>query len=178
METLNAADLRAKIREIPDFPRPGVNFKDITTLMKDAEAFHQVVEAMAGHYRGSQIDMVVGVESRGFLFGAPLAYALGTGFVLIRKPGKLPAPTVRVEYQLEYGTDALELHRDALKPGQRVLIVDDLLATGGTISAAIDLVRQLQAQVVGVAFLIELAFLHGREKLAGVPVFSLVKYEA
>jgi len=176
-------DLKALIREIPDFPRPGVNFKDITTAMKHPEALRYIVQSMADHFRDRGVEMVVGVESRGFIFGAPLAYELGTGFVLVRKPGKLPAERIRVDYQLEYGMDALEIHRDALRPGQRVLLVDDLLATGGTISAAARLVQELQGRIVGFAFLIELAFLRGRERLAqfGIgpqDVLALVRYEA
>ena len=176
-------DLKALIREIPDYPRPGVSFKDITTVMKHPGALRYIVSTMADHFRGHRVEMVVGVESRGFILGTPLAYELGTGFVLIRKPGKLPAERIRVDYQLEYGTDALEIHKDAIQPGQRVLLVDDLLATGGTISAAARLVQQLQGVIVGFAFLIELSFLGGRRQLDafGLPpqdILTLVSYEA
>lgn len=170
-------DLRAHIREIPDFPKAGINFKDITTLLKKPEALRYSIRTMADHFRDRGVEMVVGVESRGFVFGAPLAYDLGAGFVLVRKPGKLPAETIRVEYQLEYGTDALEIHRDAIQPGQRVLLVDDLLATGGTIGAAAQLVKQLGGQVIGLAFLIELLGLGGRQRLNGYEIFSLVQYD-
>ncbi|MBE3598178.1 MAG: adenine phosphoribosyltransferase [Limnochordaceae bacterium] len=176
-------DLKALIREIPDFPRPGVSFKDITTLMKDRAALAYVVRSLADHFRGAGIQTVVGVESRGYVLGAPLAYELGTGFVLIRKPGKLPAATIRVEYDLEYGKDALEIHRDALQRGERVLLVDDLLATGGTMSAAARLVRELEAETVGFGFLIELTFLGGRERLKSMgfsdsQIVTLVRYDA
>lgn len=170
-------DLRSLIREVPDFPKPGVSFKDITTLLTNGEALRHVVQRMADHFRDKRPDLVVGVESRGFLFGAPLAYELGTGFVLIRKPGKLPADKIRVEYELEYGTDALEIHVDAIRPGQRVLIVDDLLATGGTMEAAARLVEQLQGQIIGFAFLVELTFLNGRRRLGDYEILSLVTYE-
>lgn len=170
-------DLRALIREIPDFPQPGVSFKDITTVLKDAAALRYVVQSMADRFRSEQIDLVVGIESRGFIFGSPLAYELGSGFVVIRKPGKLPAKTYRADYALEYGTDSLEIHCDAIQSGQRVLIVDDLLATGGTIAAAADLVRRLGGEIVGYAFLIELAFLNGRSKLQGEPIYSMVTYD-
>ncbi|MCL4516402.1 MAG: adenine phosphoribosyltransferase [Firmicutes bacterium] len=169
-------DLAEKIREVPDFPKKGIGFKDITTLLKDPEALRYTVRTLADYYRGRRIEMVVGVESRGFLFGAPLAYELGAGFVLVRKPGKLPAETVRVDYQLEYGTDALEIHKDAINPGQRVLVVDDLLATGGTIGAAARRVEMLRGEIVGLAFVIELAFLGGRQKLSKYDIFSLVAY--
>lgn len=170
-------NLRGMIREIPDFPKPGINFKDVTTLLKDGAALRHSVKLMADHFRNRNVDLVVGVESRGFLFGAPLAYELGTGFVLVRKPGKLPPPVTRVEYALEYGTDALEIHTDAILPGQRVLIVDDLLATGGTVGATVELVRRLEGEIAGLAFLVELTFLKGREKLAGYDVLSLVTYD-
>lgn len=145
-------------------------------MLKDPEALRYTVRTLADYYRGRRIEMVVGVESRGFLFGAPLAYELGAGFALVRKPGKLPAETVRVDYQLEYGTDALEIHKDAINPGQRVLVVDDLLATGGTIGAAARLVETLRGEIVGLAFVIELAFLGGRQKLSKYDIFSLVTY--
>lgn len=170
-------DLKGKIRVIEDFPQKGISFKDITTLLNDGEAFHEVIKQMADYCRGRNIEKVVGVESRGFLFGAPLAYELGLGFTLIRKPGKLPAETLRVEYQLEYGTDALEIHKDAIVPGQRVVLVDDLLATGGTISAAAELVKKIGGEIVSFLFVIELESLGGRKRLAGHDVFSLVKYD-
>ncbi len=169
-------DFRSLIREVPDFPKPGISFKDITTLLKDGEAFHAVVETLVEHYKDKNIKTVVGIESRGFLVGAPLAYALGAGFVLVRKPGKLPAEVERVEYELEYGTDSLEIHRDALKPKEKVLICDDLLATGGTTKATVELVEKLGAEVVGLAFIIELLYLNGRDKLKDYDIFSLVKY--
>ncbi len=169
-------DFRNKIREIPDFPKPGISFKDITTLLKDGEAFSAVVDTLRDHYKDKGIDTVVGIESRGFLIGAPLAYALGAGFVLVRKPGKLPCAVEKIEYALEYGTDSLEIHRDALKPGEKVLICDDLLATGGTTKATIELVNKLKAEVLSLAFIIELTYLNGREKLPGHDIFSLVKY--
>jgi len=170
-------DLKQMIRVIPDFPQPGISFKDITTVLKDPQGLRYVVRSMADHFRDRGVDLIVGVESRGFLIGAPLAYELGTGFVLVRKPGKLPAATLRVEYEKEYGTDALEIHRDAVQPGQRVLLVDDLLATGGTIAAAAHLVEQLGGEIVGFAFMIELAALGGRAKLGDREIFTLVRYE-
>lgn len=168
--------LDSYIRDVPDFPIEGILFKDITPLLQDPKAFREAIDTLAAHYEGEQIDVVVAIESRGFILGAPLAYRLGTGFVPIRKPGKLPSEVVSIEYSLEYGTNTLEMHRDAIKPGQRVLIVDDLLATGGSAKAAIHLVEQLGGQVVGVAFLIELEFLKGMEQLAGYPVFSAIKF--
>ncbi|MFO7318274.1 MAG: adenine phosphoribosyltransferase [Limnochordia bacterium] len=173
-----AADLKALIREIPDFPKPGIGFKDITTVLKDAGAFRQTVQLMADPFRDDKVDAVVGVESRGFILGAPIAYELGCGFVLVRKAGKLPSDTISTTYQLEYGTDTLEIHTDAISPGQRVLIVDDLLATGGTISAAADLVRKLSGEIVGFSFFVELKFLKGRERLKGYRVHSLVVYDS
>jgi adenine phosphoribosyltransferase len=169
-------DLRARIREVPDFPKPGILFYDITTLLKDPGAYHEAIDLLNAPFRGEQIDLVVGMESRGFIFSAPMAYELGAGFVPVRKLGKLPAETVSVEYALEYGTNTLEIHRDAITPGQKVLIVDDLLATGGTVNGTIDLVRRLQGDVVGVAFLVELTFLKGREKLPGQRVHSVISY--
>lgn len=174
-------DLRSVVREIPDFPKPGINFKDITPILANGQALREVIGRFASHFRPKAVDMVVGVESRGFLFGAPLAYELGCGFALVRKPGKLPCAVERVEYALEYGTDALEIHRDAVQPGQRVLMVDDLLATGGTIGAAMDLVSRLGGDIIGAAFVIELAFLGGRAKLTerGVTdVLTLVTFDA
>ena len=170
-------DLRSKIRVIPDFPKPGVSYKDITTLLKDGAALRYVVDLMAEYIADKPVDVIVGVESRGFLFGAPLAYKMGTGFVLVRKPGKLPAETVSVNYELEYGCDSLEIHKDAIEPGQRVLLVDDLLATGGTMLAAADLVKQLKGEITGFAFLVELAYLNGREKLGDYDILTLVTYE-
>lgn len=170
-------DLKEKIRVIPDFPQPGISFKDITTLLKDAEAFREAIKRLAAHFAGKQVDMIVGVESRGFLLGAPLAYEMGLGFTLIRKPGKLPGEVISVEYDLEYGKDGLEIHADAFPPGTRVLIVDDVMATGGTISAAIELTKKLGGQVVGLAFLIELNYLGGREKLADYDIAALVQYD-
>jgi adenine phosphoribosyltransferase len=169
-------DLAKIIRDIPDFPKPGIIFKDITTLLSDAEAFKQAVDSLAGQYAGQQIDMVACVEARGFIFGAPLAYKLGAGLAVIRKPGKLPYKTHQQSYELEYGTDTLEIHRDAILPGQRVLIVDDLLATGGTIGAVTEMIKKLKGDIAGIAFLIELTFLNGRDKLKDYDIFSLIKY--
>jgi adenine phosphoribosyltransferase len=169
----NLADL---IRNIPDFPIPGVQFKDITTLLRDGPAFQQVVNSLASRYKGRAIEAIVGIESRGFIFSAPLAYRLGVGLVPIRKHGKLPAATHQIEYELEYGSNKLEIHRDAFVPGTRVVIIDDLLATGGTVAAACELVEMAGGVVDEVAFLVELEFLHGREKLQKYPVFSLVRY--
>ncbi|MFZ5824364.1 MAG: adenine phosphoribosyltransferase, partial [Bacillota bacterium] len=163
-------------RTIEDFPKPGISFKDITTLLKDKEAFHAAIETIARHYEGKQIDIVTGPEARGYIFASALAFRLGAGFVPVRKPGKLPYKTKRIDYALEYGTDALEVHEDAYEPNQRVLVVDDLLATGGTIRANIDLVESFGAKVEGVAFLIELSFLQGRKRLEGHDVLSLITY--
>jgi adenine phosphoribosyltransferase len=171
-------DLKTLIREIPDFPKPGINFKDITTLLKEGPAFRQVIEMMADYFAAQQPEVIVGAESRGFLLGAPLAYKLGCGFVLVRKPGKLPAPVERVTYDLEYGQDALEIHRDAIAQGQKVLVVDDLLATGGTIAATVELIKRLGGRIVGCAFMIELDALKGRERLAGYDVLSLIHYQS
>jgi adenine phosphoribosyltransferase len=169
--------LKARIRHVPDFPKPGILFYDITTLLRDREGFRSAVEQLAAPYVDAAVDLVAGVESRGFIFGAAVADRLGTGFVPVRKPGKLPARTARVSYSLEYGTDALEVHEDAVTAGQRVLIVDDLLATGGTARATADLLRRLGGTVVGLAFLVELTFLRGREKLRGEQVFSVLQYD-
>ena len=171
-------DLRSYIRDIPDFPKPGVVFKDITPVMADARALSSTVEQMAAPVRALDVDVVIGAEARGFLLGPALALALDAGFVLARKPGKLPHDTVRAEYALEYGTDALELHTDAVAHGARVLVHDDLLATGGTAAALCSLVEQLGGVVVGCEFFIELAFLGGRERLTGYDVRSLVSYDA
>ncbi|GER83400.1 MAG: adenine phosphoribosyltransferase [Thermogemmatispora sp.] len=164
------------IRDIPDFPQKGVLFRDITPLLQNPEAFRAAIDRLAAHYSGAGIQTVVGVESRGFIFAAPLAYLLGCGFVPVRKFGKLPAKTVSVEYALEYGTNIVEMHTDAIKPGERVLIVDDLLATGGTVSAAMELVEKLGGHIAGIAFLVELTYLKGRERLKGYDVFALIKY--
>lgn len=169
-------NLKDCIRDIPDFPKPGILFRDITTLLKDKKAFKTVVDQLVKKYKNARIDVVVAVEARGFIFGSVLAYKLGAGFVPVRKKGKLPWKTNSVTYELEYGTDTLEIHHDAIEPGGRVLIVDDLLATGGTIKAVTELVKQLNAKIVGIAFLIELAFLKGRERLKGFPLHSLIKY--
>lgn len=169
-------DLRALIREVPDFPKPGILFYDITTAVKDPQGLALITERLVERAAGKRIDIVAGMESRGFLFGPLLAERLGLGFVLMRKPGKLPARTSRVSYELEYGTDSLEVHADAIAPGQRILIVDDLLATGGTAAAAVQLVEQLDGQVAGLSFVIELDFLHGRDRLQGYEVSSLLRY--
>jgi adenine phosphoribosyltransferase len=174
---MNVTDLRAKIRDIKDFPTEGVLFKDITTLLKDGPAFRSVVDMLTTQYRHERVDVVVGIESRGFILGGAVAHQLGAGFVPVRKLGKLPGKTIEVEYELEYGRDALAVHEDAIKLGQPVLIVDDLLATGGTMAATLRLVEQLGGKVVGLAFMIELAFLRGREKLKNFPVHSLIVYE-
>jgi adenine phosphoribosyltransferase len=173
MTQLNLADL---VRNVPDFPIPGIQFKDITTLLSNGKALHQVIDTLADRYSQRRIDAVVGVESRGFIFSAPLAYRLGVGLVPVRKAGKLPAATYQIEYALEYGTNKLEIHRDALPAGSRVVIVDDLLATGGTIGAACKLVELAGGVVDEVAFIIELSFLNGREHLPDYSIFSLIKY--
>jgi len=174
---MTVSELKAKIRDIKDFPTEGILFKDITTLLKDARAFTYVLDQLAVSYTQSRVEVVVAIESRGFIFGGALAHELGAGFVPVRKFGKLPAKTIEVEYELEYGRDALAIHEDAINPGQRVLVVDDLLATGGTAAATLRLVQQAGGVVVGVAFLIELAFLNGRAKLKDHPVSSLIVYE-
>jgi adenine phosphoribosyltransferase len=173
---MSAEDLRAKIREIPDFPKPGILFYDITTLLKDPDAFRESVDLMLAPYRDEKVDIVVGMESRGFIFSAPMAYELRAGLVPVRKLGKLPAEVLSVEYALEYGSNTLEIHRDAIGPGQRVLVVDDLLATGGTVKGTIELVGRLQGEIVGLAFLVELDFLKGRERLEGYRVTSVIRY--
>jgi len=169
-------DLKRRIREIPDFPKPGILFRDITPLLADGHAFRRAIDHIGERYRDKNIDVVVGVEARGFIMGAALAYTLRAGNILIRKVGKLPYKTHRTTYALEYGSDTLEIHQDAFKPGRRVLMADDLLATGGTVSAAVDLVKQLGGEIVELAFLIELTALKGREKLKGYSVFSLLQY--
>lgn len=170
-------DLKQYIRVIPDFPQPGISFKDITTLLKDGQAYKKTIEAMHELVKDKQVDLVAGPEARGFVVGAPLALSIGAGFIPIRKSGKLPGETIEVGYDLEYGKDKLAMHKDAIQPGQKVLIADDLLATGGTIKSSIDLVRQLGGEVVGAVFLIELSHLNGREKLGeDLDIISLVKY--
>lgn len=173
---MSQIDLSALVRNVPDFPIPGIQFKDITTLLRDGAAFRRVVDLFAERYQGRQIDAIVGVESRGFIFSAPLAYRLGVGLVPVRKLGKLPAATYQVEYELEYGTNKLEIHRDSFTPGARVVVVDDLLATGGTVAAACELVELSNGTIEETAFVIELEFLKGRDKLTKYPVFSLLKY--
>jgi adenine phosphoribosyltransferase len=169
-------DLESRIRNVPDFPIAGIQFKDITTLLADGPAFRSAVEQLHQRVAGLGVDVLVGMESRGFIFAAPLAYLLGKGFVPVRKLGKLPADKISVEYALEYGTNTLEMHRDAIRPGQRVLVVDDLLATGGTVEATVRLVEQLGGVVVATAFLIELEGLGGRERLGDTPIISLLTY--
>ncbi|MFN8686541.1 MAG: adenine phosphoribosyltransferase [Acidobacteriota bacterium] len=164
------------IREVPDFPKPGINFYDITTLLKNPSGLKKTLDALKERYKGSQIDTVVGIEARGFFFAPAVAYALGAGFVPVRKPGKLPYRTKQMEYELEYGTDRLEIHEDAIQPGQRVLIVDDVLATGGTARAVAELVGQSGGRLEGLSFVIELDFLKGRERLPGHDIFSLLHY--
>ncbi len=172
---MTSKDLAARIRDIPDFPKPGILFKDITTLLKDGDSFKAAVDGMLERIGKREIDVVVGMESRGFIFGAPIAYKLGVGFVPVRKLGKLPADVVSVEYDLEYGSATLEMHRDSIKPGAKVLIVDDLLATGGTVAGTIELVRQLKGEIVALTFLIELVALKGRDKLAGYDIVTLIQ---
>jgi adenine phosphoribosyltransferase len=169
-------DLKAAIREIPDWPKKGILFYDVTTLLKRGPCFQQSISGLIAPFRNQEIDIVIGVEARGFIFAPTVAYALKAGFVPVRKPGKLPAATHRAVYELEYGTDALEIHQDAIEPGQRVLIVDDLIATGGTAKAVAELVERSGGIVVGLSFLVELGFLKGRSKLAGYEVTSLLKY--
>ena len=173
----DASWLKDHIRDIPDFPKPGVVFKDITPLLADVDAFRFAVDAIADHYAGNEVHKVLGVEARGFIIAAPVAYRFGAGFIPIRKAGKLPWDIEREEYELEYGTDLLEIHRDAVHPGENVLIVDDVLATGGTASATVRLVERLGATVLGLGFVIELAFLHGRDKIQGQDLVSLLEYD-
>ena len=170
-------DIKKLIREVHDYPKPGILFYDLTTVLKDKQGFHSLVDQLCGHYDGHKIDKVAGIEARGFIFAPALAYRLGAGFVPVRKPKKLPAKTRAVSYALEYGTDSLELHEDAIQPGDRVIICDDLLATGGTAAATVKLIEQLGGQVAGAAFAVELTFLNGRAKLPGLHVFSLLKYD-
>ena len=173
---MNADLLKTKIRNVPDFPKPGILFYDITTLLRDREGFHDVIEAMAEQFHGQGIDLVIGIESRGFILGGAVAEALGAGFVPVRKPGKLPARAVKEAYALEYGTDALEIHEDAVHPGQKVVIVDDVIATGGTAKATASLVRRLGGTVHALAFLVELEFLKGRDRLAGETIHTVIRY--
>jgi len=174
---VNCESLRSLIREVPDFPKPGILFYDITTLLKDKLGFAMLIDALSEHYLEQDIDLVLGMEARGFIFGPAVAYRLNAGFVPVRKPGKLPAATTRVEYDLEYGSNTLEIHQDAIQKGQRVIIVDDLLATGGTAAATVKLAKSLGAQIAGLAFVVELDFLNGRKKLASSEVFSLLHYD-
>ncbi|HEY0307163.1 MAG TPA: adenine phosphoribosyltransferase [Acidobacteriaceae bacterium] len=174
---INCEPLKHLIRTVPDFPKPGILFYDITTLLKDKSGFAQLIDALAAYYIDKKIDLVLGIEARGFIFGPALAYRLNAGFVPVRKPKKLPAPTARVSYDLEYGTDAVEIHLDAIEPGQRVIIVDDLLATGGTMQATVKLVQQLGGHIAGLAFVVELDFLKGRAKFPEYDVFSLLHYD-
>jgi len=180
MATVTTADceaLKKLIREVPDFPKKGILFYDITTLLKDKLGFARLIDALSANYIGKDIELILGTEARGFIFGPALAYRLNAGFVPVRKPGKLPAATAKVSYELEYGSNSLEIHKDAIQKGQRVLIVDDLLATGGTAAATAELASSLAAQIAGFAFVVELDFLKGREKLAKYDVFSLLHYD-
>jgi adenine phosphoribosyltransferase len=173
---MDAQELKRHIVEVPDFPKPGISFKDITPVLKHPPAFRWVIDRMHEEYKDAGVDLVLGIESRGFFFGAPLSLRLGRGFIPVRKPGKLPRERISASYALEYGVDALEVHRDAIGTGQRCVLVDDVLATGGTIAACAQLVRKLGGEVIGIAFLMELTFLMGREKLDGEKVFSVVQY--
>lgn len=170
-------ELKKLIREVPDYPKPGILFYDLTTLLQDKQSFRVLIEKLCDKFIGKHIDIVAGIEARGFIFAPALAYRLGAGFVPVRKPNKLPWKTAQVSYQLEYGTDKLEIHRDAVKSGERVLVCDDLLATGGTAAAATQLIRNLGGEIAGAAFAVELNFLHGRKKLEGTEVFSLIQYD-
>ncbi len=172
----NSPYLKSLVRTVPDFPKPGILFYDITTLLKDRRGLAELIDGLAAHYIADDIDLVLGIEARGFIFGPALAYRLNAGFLPVRKPGKLPAEVIRVSYDLEYGSDTLEMHKDAIAPGQRVLLVDDLLATGGTMGATLQLVEQLGGMVAGLAFAVELDFLKGRERFQGHDVFSLLHY--
>ena len=169
-------DLKKIIRDIPDFPKKGIVFKDITTLLADAKSFHRMVDLLAHRYVGEKIDQIVGIEARGFILGSALAYKLGTGITLVRKPGKLPYKTRSISYELEYGADTLEIHEDAFKPGDKVIVADDLLATGGTMAAVVDLIQECGAEIHECAFMAELEFLNGRSKLPEGKVFSLLKF--
>ncbi|MBU0547877.1 MAG: adenine phosphoribosyltransferase [Candidatus Omnitrophica bacterium] len=168
--------LEKSIRNIPDFPKPGILFRDVTTLIKNKSAFKKSLDLLAKKYKAKKIDKIVGVEARGFIFGAALAYKIGAGFIPVRKKGKLPYKTISTTYELEYGTDTLEIHKDAIASGEKVLIIDDLLATGGTVKAVVDLVNQLQGKIAGIGFIIELVDLHGRDKLKEYPLYSLIKF--
>jgi adenine phosphoribosyltransferase len=170
-------DLKKLIREVPDYPKPGILFYDLTTLLKDKKGFHAMIDRFCARYDGRSIDLVAGIEARGFIFGPALAYRLGAGFVPVRKPKKLPARAASISYALEYGTDTLEIHEDAVQPGQSVIVCDDLLATGGTAAATVKLIQQLGGKVAGGAFAVELTFLNGRSKLNGIDVFSLIQYD-
>jgi adenine phosphoribosyltransferase len=176
-QPINCEPLKQLIRSVPDFPKPGILFYDITTLLKDKTGFAQLIDAFAQYYIDKHVDLVLGIEARGFIFGPALAYRLNAGFVPVRKPGKLPAETIAIKYDLEYGSDSLQIHKDAIAPGQRVIVVDDLLATGGTMLATSQLVKQLGAEIVGVAVAVELDFLKGRDKFPGIDVFSLMHYD-
>ncbi|KAB0670478.1 adenine phosphoribosyltransferase [Oryzomonas sagensis] len=169
-------ELKSIIRDIHDFPKKGIVFKDITTLLQDAKSYHRMIDLLSHHYIGKRVDKVIGVEARGFIIGSALAYKLGAGIVLVRKPGKLPSETFSKTYALEYGTDTLEIHKDAIKPGERILIADDLLATGGTMSAVVDLVQSMGGELVDCCFMAELEFLEGRKRLPEGKVFSLLKF--
>ena len=173
---MSVDSLRAQIREVPDFPKPGILFYDITTLIKQPKPFAEAIDLLVEPFANQHVDVVVGMESRGFIFSAPMAIRLDAGFVPVRKLGKLPAETISVEYALEYGTNTLEVHKDAIQPGQKVLIVDDLLATGGTVLGTIDLVKQLKAEIVGLSFLVELQFLKGRARLGGYDIHSVIQF--
>jgi len=177
IKPINIEALKLLVRTVPDFPKPGILFYDITTLLKDKTGFAQLIDALAAHYIEERIDLVLGIEARGFIFGPALAYRLNAGFVPVRKPRKLPAPVARVTYDLEYGSDMLEIHMDAIKPGQRVVLVDDLLATGGTMEATVKLVKQLGGEIAGLGFAVELDFLKGRESFSEYDVFSLLHYD-
>ncbi|MBU3191684.1 adenine phosphoribosyltransferase [Clostridium bowmanii] len=170
-------DLKNRIRIIEDFPKEGISFKDITTLLQDKNALKFTIDGMVSYLKGKNVDVIVGPEARGFLFGVPVAYALGAGFVPVRKPGKLPYDTIEIEYDLEYGFDKLEIHKDAIKPGQKVAIVDDLLATGGTVAAVTKLIEQMGGEIVSLNFVIELTGLNGKNKLQDYDIMSLVKYD-
>jgi adenine phosphoribosyltransferase len=177
IKPIDVEDLKALVRTVPDFPKPGILFYDITTLLKDKTGFAKLIDLLAAHYIEHNIDLVLGIEARGFIFGPALAYRLNAGFVPVRKPRKLPAPVARVTYDLEYGSDTLEIHMDAIAPGQRVVLVDDLLATGGTMEATVKLVKQLGGEIAGLAFAVELDFLKGRDRFKEYDVFSLLHYD-
>jgi len=170
--------LKELIREVPDYPKPGILFYDLTTLLQNPIGFHSLVDELCDHYAGKKVDAVIGIEARGFILAPALAYRLEAGFVPVRKPKKLPSQTVSVTYQLEYGSDTLEIHKDAIKPGQRVLISDDLLATGGTAAATVELVRKLGGEIVGASFAVELKFLNGRTRLPGIDVYTMIQYDS